>query len=213
MTAGKRLFDILLASVLLTLTSPLMLVAALVIYLRNPGPIFFRSRRLGLRGRIFTMFKFRTMYQNTSLHIISNRKDGQVFPGARWLRHFKIDELPQLLNVLRGDMSIVGPRPRISEIKNRCDMSLYRKSLEVRPGLTSPGTLFYLSQGEDLLNQGDPEDAEKTYLEKILPRQLEIDIAYLQEASLWKDLWIIVRTVGMILGIRHLKFDSETTQL
>lgn len=202
-----------MASALLTLTSPLMLVAVLVIHLRNPGPIFFRSRRLGLRGRIFTMFKFRTMYQNTSLYIISSRRDGQVFPGARWLRHFKIDELPQLLNVLRGDMSIVGPRPRILEIQNRCDMSVYRKSLEVRPGLTSPGTLFYLSHGEALINQSDPKDAEKIYLEKILPRQLEIDIAYIEEASLWKDMWIIMRTVGMILGVRRPKFHSETTQL
>ncbi len=202
----QRLFDWVLAACLLVLSCPLLLAAAFGIALASPGPILYRASRVGLNGRVFTLFKLRTMHVNQAENasVITAKQDARVFPLGRWLRRLKIDELPQLLNVLRGDMCIVGPRPENPEIVRRYYTPLHRETLRVPPGLTSPGSLFYLCHGEDMLDTDDPE---KVYLDRILPVKLALDIVYVREASPWDDLRIILRTVGAILHIGRSRFD------
>ena len=138
--AGKRLLDIVIAGCALVLTSPLILVGALLVKLTSPGPAFYRARRAGLGGRPFDMFKLRTMRTGTDTpnRKITADRDERVIPVGRWLRRFKIDELPQLWNVLRGDMSIVGPRPEDWDIVRQHYSDRERRTLEVRPGIASP---------------------------------------------------------------------------
>ena len=201
----QRLFDWVLAACLLVLSCPLLLAAAFGIALASPGPILYRASRVGLNGRVFNLFKLRTMHVNQAENasVITAKQDARVFPLGHWLRRLKIDELPQLLNVLRGDMSIVGPRPRDPEIVHRYT-PLHRETLRVLPGLTSPGSLYYLYHGEKMLGTDDPK---KVYLDRILPLKLALDIVYVREASLWKNLRIILRTVGAILNIGRSRFD------
>ena len=188
-----------------------MLVAAVAIYAVNPGPVIYRADRVGRSGRVFTMYKLRTMYVRGSDagSVVTAAADGRVFPLGRWLRRLKIDELPQMVNIIKGDMSIVGPRPRDPKIVGRCYTPLHRETLGVLPGLTSPGTLFYLAHGEPTLQSPDPEFE---YQARILPQKLALDIDYVRNRSAWVDLWIVVRTVGAIfnisgagLGRRHLE--------
>ncbi len=196
-----RLFDFVFALALLILFCPLLLAAALGIALASPGPILYRAPRVGLNRRVFTMFKLRTMHVNQAENasVIAAKKDTRVFPLGHWLRRLKVDELPQLYNVLKGDMAMVGPRPRDPRIVRRY-RPLHRETLRVLPGLTSPGSIFYHAQGEDLL---DPEDPETVYLTRLLPIKLALDIVYIREASLRYNLRLIGRTITAILGKRR----------
>ena len=207
----RRLLDITVASLALVVSFPVTLTAALAIYAVNPGPVLYRATRVGLHGRKFTMYKLRTMYlgAGNSGSVVTAATDGRVFPAGRWLRRLKIDELPQMMNIIKGDMSIVGPRPRDPKIVGRCYTSLHRETLQVRPGLTSPGTLFYLTHGEPTLRTSDPEN---DYQVRILPIKLALDIAYVRRRNLWLDLWIVVRTVGAIFGITAWRLDSREVE-
>ncbi len=197
-----RLFDVMLALVLLVLLCPLLLAAALGIALASPGPILYRARRVGLDGQVFTMFKFRTMHvaQAENAGVITAKNDARVFPLGRWLRRFKIDELPQLYHVLRGDMALVGPRPEDPEIVDRYYTPLHRETLRVLPGLASPGSIYNYTHGEDLLQA---DEVEKAYLTRLLPVKLALDIVYVREASLGYNLRIIGRTIGAISSKRR----------
>ena len=203
----RRLVDITVASVMLVISIPVTLTAAVAIYAVNPGPVLYRAARVGRHGRIFTMYKLRTMYVRTgnSGSVVTAATDGRVFPLGRWLRRFKIDELPQMLNIIKGDMSIVGPRPRDPKIVGRCYTPLHRETLKVLPGLTSPGTLFYLTYGEPTLRTSDPENE---YQIRILPIKLALDIDYVRRRNLWLELWIVARTVSAIFGITAWRLDS-----
>ena len=214
----RRLVDIVLAGVALVVSLPVMLVAAAAIYAVNPGPVIYRAARVGRSGRVFTMYKLRTMYVRScnSGSVVTAVADGRVFPLGRWLRRLKIDELPQMVNIVKGDMSVVGPRPRDPKIVDRCYTQLHRETLDVLPGLTSPGTLFYMAHGEPTLQSGDPE---VEYQARILPQKLALDIDYVRNRSAWVDLWIVVRTAGAIfnisgagLGRRHLERVGELVQ-
>ena len=196
----RRLVDIVFASIALVASLPVTLVAAAAIYAVNPGPIIYQAARVGRSGRVFTMYKLRTMHlrRGDSGSVVTAAGDGRVFPLGRLLRRLKIDELPQMLNIIKGDMSIVGPRPRDPKIVGRCYTPLHRETLQVLPGLTSPGTLFYLTHGEQTLHSGDPESE---YQARILPQKLALDIDYVRNRSVWIDLLIVVRTVGAILNM------------
>jgi lipopolysaccharide/colanic/teichoic acid biosynthesis glycosyltransferase len=193
----KRVVDIVGATLGLITTAPVLIAATLGIRLSSAGPVLYTSPRIGRDGRPFTILKLRTMHANTcgTGSAITAHRDPRVFPFGAWLRVTKIDELPQLLNVLRGDMSIVGPRPEDPRIV--CDHygPLGAETLTVRPGLTSPGSLYGCTDGARLVSATDPEGS---YLRDVLPRKLALDVAYVRTVSLGTDLALIVRTIWVI---------------
>ncbi|CAE6695116.1 Exopolysaccharide production protein ExoY [Nitrospira defluvii] len=188
----KRLCDVLVASVLLLLLSPLLLVIALVITWSDGGPVFYRAPRVGLRGQSFRMLKFRTMVQHADRLGGPSTPDGdpRVTPIGRWLRKHKLDELPQLFNVCGGTMSLVGPRPEVQHY-----VDLYseeeRVILTVRPGLTDWASLWNIDEGALLKGSPDPE---KVYLETIRPVKLRLQLAYVRQRSFGTDLRILLHT-------------------
>ena len=201
----RRLFNLCVAIPTLLGISPILLLAALGIRLSSPGPILYRALRVGRGGRTFTMFKLRTMHCRTVAgSSITSSNDPRVFTVGRILRAFKIDELPQLLNVVKGDMAIVGPRPEAPDIVERHYTPDYRRSLAVAPGLTSPGSIFYYTHGEQLLADGE---AEEFYVARLLPLKMTIDLEYLTHASLWSDDGVIFSTASVLiqkaLGRKH----------
>jgi lipopolysaccharide/colanic/teichoic acid biosynthesis glycosyltransferase len=163
------------------------------------GSVPLERRQPGYGGREFTLFKLRTMHINPGGdgHAITGRRDPRVFPFGAMLRTTKIDELPQLLNVIRGDMALVGPRPEDPEIVRRHYRPDDLKTLQVFPGLTSPGSLYYYTSCEGLLPDGD---ATKVYAEQLLPLKLDIDRAYISNTSLLSDARVVLRTVGVIIA-------------
>jgi len=196
---GKRLFDVVGAALALIATAPLLALAALGITLASPGPVLYRAARRGRGGRPFTMLKLRTMHQEQGGRAsrITATRDPRVFPFGALLRRLKIDELPQLLNVLRGEMSIVGPRPEDPELVTRHYAPVHWETLAVRPGLASPGSIYNATHGARLLEGPDPE---RRYLESLLPLKLALDLVYVRRASLGYDLAVIGRTLRLIAG-------------
>ncbi len=188
----KRLCDVLAASVLLLLLSPLLLVIALVITWSDGGPVFYRAPRVGLAGQPFRMLKFRTMVRHADKLGGPSTPDGdpRVTPVGRWLRKHKLDELPQLFNVCGGTMSLVGPRPEVQHY-----VDLYseeeRVILTVRPGLTDWASLWNIDEGALLKGSPDPE---KVYLETIRPVKLRLQLAYVRQRSFGTDLRILLHT-------------------
>lgn len=195
---GRRLFDIGAASVALILLSPLMLLVALAIRASSPGPVIFRARRVGKHGTPFAMLKFRSMaVASDAGSAITGSHDRRVFPLGRLLRRTKIDELPQLLNVLAGEMALVGPRPEDPRFVATWYRTEHQPTLDVRPGLASPGSLYNFTHGEAQL--AGP-DAEAAYVERLLPIKLALDVIYVRHASFRYDVAIILRTLLVIVG-------------
>ncbi|HXI33813.1 MAG TPA: sugar transferase [Gemmatimonadales bacterium] len=208
--ALRRALDALLATLGLIATAPLLAAAALGIRRASPGPIFYATQRVGRGGRPFVMYKLRTMHVRSAVGpVITGVADARVFPFGALLRRTKFDELPQLFNVLRGDMAIVGPRPEDVGIANRHYGSLGRATLTVRPGLSSPGSIYSYTHGEATLH-GDPEAA---YVSQLLPIKLALDLVYVQRASLGYDLRVIARTLWVLgtalCGRRHFPEPAE----
>jgi lipopolysaccharide/colanic/teichoic acid biosynthesis glycosyltransferase len=192
LTTGKRLFDVVAAAVGLLLLSPLFLVVALLIKLDSPGPVFYRGWRIGEGGLRFRMIKFRTMVRDAEAlgPVVTIGDDVRVTNAGRLLRRTKLDELPQLLNVVAGTMSIVGPRPEDPTFVAHYSPE-EKKILELRPGITSPASLAY--RREEALLRG--ANWQNTYLQVILPRKLEIEREYAARRTLFSDLALIARTV------------------
>src|SRR5688572_13708083 len=156
----KRLFDIVAAAAALVLAAPLIGAAAIGIKLSDRGPVFFRARRVGYLGREFTMLKLRTMKadpERADGPVITGHQDDRITAIGKFLRRTKIDELPQLFNILRGDMSVVGPRPEDPAIVREHYSTPDLETLGVRPGLASPGSLYQFTSAEKLLRADDPE--------------------------------------------------------
>jgi lipopolysaccharide/colanic/teichoic acid biosynthesis glycosyltransferase len=189
----KRGFDILAAGGGLILLGPLLLLLALAVKATSAGPVFFRQERVGRGGRIFRILKFRTMVadaERRGLHITAGG-DPRITPVGRLLRHYKMDELPQLWNVLAGDMSLVGPRPEVAKY-----VALYspeqRRVLDVRPGITDPASLAYRHEEALLAQAADPE---RFYVEEVMPAKLRINMDYINHRSFVRDLTVLFRTV------------------
>lgn len=202
---AKRVFDIIVASLALLAALPVLAAAALAIRLASPGPVLHRAARAGRDGRPFTMLKLRTMHvapPGESGSRITGAADPRVFPVGALLRRTKIDELPQLVNVLRGEMAIVGPRPEDPEIVRRHYSPAHRETLRVRPGLVSPGSIYHFTHGEALLGGGDPETA---YAARLLPVKLELERVYVRHASLGYDLALIARAARAIIRVGLLR--------
>ncbi|MCK5276258.1 MAG: sugar transferase [Alphaproteobacteria bacterium] len=184
---------------MLVAASPLMLIATIGILIASPGPIFYRSMRAGKDGHPFVLYKLRTMHFSDGTGVsITALNDPRIFPLGKTLRKYKIDELPQLFNVLKGDMSAVGPRPEALDIVAKHYSEWDRETLRVRPGLTSPGAIYYYT---DLQRRLGNDDAESVYVERVLPDKLAVERVYVENASFWYDMRIIVRTAIAILKI------------
>jgi lipopolysaccharide/colanic/teichoic acid biosynthesis glycosyltransferase len=194
----KRLFDLLASLAGLLLLSPLLLIAALLIKLESKGPILFKQNRIGKGFRSFWIYKFRTMVhqQPGTGRSITVGDDPRITKVGRWLRKTKIDELPQLLNVLKGDMSLVGPRPELPQYVElfRTD---YAEILRIRPGITDLASLKYHDEAA-LLEQF--EDPEAEYCARILPDKISLAKEYVRRSSLLFDLGLIVKTLPKLLG-------------
>jgi lipopolysaccharide/colanic/teichoic acid biosynthesis glycosyltransferase len=191
---GKRTLDILLATAGLVLLSPVLGVLACFIKLTSRGPVLYRQVRIGKGGRPFPILKLRSMVQQTSKRDlrITVAGDPRVTAIGRFLRRYKADELPQLWNVLRGDMSLVGPRPELLVYVAEYTLE-QRIVLSIRPGITDPASLAYRHEEEILANQGDPEQFYRT---QILPDKLARNRAYLQKITLQNDIHIILKTIS-----------------
>ena len=194
----KRLFDLLGAAVALLLLSPLLLVVAVVIKLDAPGPVFFRQERVGRFGRPFRIHKFRTMVVDAPQRglALTVGADPRITRSGAWLRRTRLDELPQLMDVLAGHMSLVGPRPEVPRYVQHYPPALRERALAVRPGITDPSSLDFLDEGELLAAAADPE---REYIDRILPRKLQAAADYAARATFWTDLRVIARTVRMLL--------------
>jgi lipopolysaccharide/colanic/teichoic acid biosynthesis glycosyltransferase len=192
-----RAVDLTLSFVALLVMSPVLLVVALAVKCSSPGPVFHRAQRVGKGGRLFTLYKFRSMVPNAAAQGpgVTGRDDPRVTPVGRVLRRTKLDEWPQLLNTLKGDMSLVGPRPEDPRY-----VALYsaeqRQVLRVKPGVTSPATVLH-SHEEDLLT-GD--NWEHTYVTQILPTKLRIELDYLSRRTLFSDLRVLADTAFAVIA-------------
>lgn len=189
---AKRLFDLLLSLIGLIVLLPLFLVVALAIKLDSPGSVFFRGERVGRDGRVFCIFKFRTMVPDARRRGpgITASEDTRITRVGHFLRDYKLDELPQLLNVVRGEMSLVGPRPE-DPFYVKCYSPMQRNVLTVRPGITSPASLRY--RHEEKLLKGP--NWEKAYIEDLMPRKLELELEYIRHHNLWTDIRLILQTL------------------
>lgn len=188
----KRICDVIFAGMGLVVLAPLGLAAALAIRLNSPGPVFFRQERMGRHGSKFNIFKFRTMsvQKSGSGCLVTAGGDTRITRVGRFLRRHKIDELPQLINVLRGEMSLVGPRPEVAEFAELFPME-YARILTVRPGITHPATLQFRRE-EAIL--AEVNDARRFYIDTLMPAKLAAYEAGLEQ-SLWADIRIILATV------------------
>jgi lipopolysaccharide/colanic/teichoic acid biosynthesis glycosyltransferase len=188
----KRLFDIVASLLALGLLLPVLLVLALAVALTSPGGAFFRQVRVGRHGRPFELLKFRSMRPGSEARgqITVGERDPRITGVGHFLRRTKLDELPQLINILKGDMSVVGPRPEVPKY-----VALYspeqRAVLTVRRGLTSLASIAYINENEVLGRSADPE---RTYVEEVMPAKLALDLTYVREQSVMLDMTIIART-------------------
>lgn len=187
----KRAFDIFFSLTGLLLLSPFFILIALFIRLDSKGPIFFSQERIGRDFRPFRILKFRTMGCCNNGPLITTANDQRITRIGKFLRKYKIDELPQLFNVLKGDMSLVGPRPEVKKYVALFE-SDYRKILTVRPGITDPASIMYINE-EDLLAAS--RDYEEFYIKKILPDKIRISLKYIEHPSVIKDTLIIFKTL------------------
>jgi lipopolysaccharide/colanic/teichoic acid biosynthesis glycosyltransferase len=194
---SKRLFDVLAAASGLILLAPALLAIALWIRLDSPGPVLFRQRRVGRHGRHFDIYKFRTMADRPDDgRQLTVGRDPRITRAGRFLRRSKLDELPQLLNVLEGTMSLVGPRPEVPRYVDRYPPAVRQTVLSVAPGITDLAAILYKDENDIL---GRAPDPERAYVETILPVKLEYYERYVREQSFWLDLRIIFRTLAAIL--------------
>ncbi len=192
----KRIFDIISSLFGLILLSPFMIIIAILIKLDSKGPVFFKQVRVTKNGREFKIFKYRTMkIGSDKFSQITVGKDSRITKVGDFLRKYKLDEIPQLINVLIGDMSLVGPRPEVPKY-----VGLYteeqREILKVRAGITDYASIEFSNENDILANEADPE---KAYIEKIMPRKIELNKKYLSEISVMTDVKIILLTIKKIL--------------
>jgi lipopolysaccharide/colanic/teichoic acid biosynthesis glycosyltransferase len=198
--ALKRLMDVVLSSVLLILVFPIAFIIGITILIESSGGVFFTQTRVGLNRINFRLYKFRTMKPLSEQHgqLTVGASDSRITRTGKWLRRFKLDELPQLINVLKGDMSLVGPRPEVPKY-----VDLYTaeqlKVLSIKPGITDYASIKYFDENELL---GKAQNPEQTYIHQIMPEKLAINVQYIHHRTLWMDFRIMVATALRIIGIK-----------
>lgn len=192
---SKRLFDIAVSAALVVFLAPLLAIIAVAIRLTSAGPVLHKARRVGLNQRPFILFKFRSMVVGADKigPGITAHNDTRITPVGRVLRRFKLDEFPQLFNVLRGDMSLVGPRPEDPRY-----VALYTpeqlRVLSVRPGITSPASIRF--RNEQVMLSGP--DWEQTYVQEIMPSKLQTDLQYVDSVNIFRDFRILMETLQVL---------------
>ena len=191
----KRLFDLLASAAGLLLLAPLLLAIAAWVKLDSPGPVFFRQERIGRQGQPFRIYKFRSMRQDNAGLQITVGEDDRITRSGHVIRAYKLDELPQLINVLLGDMSLVGPRPEVPRYVALYPDEIRREVLSLRPGITDLASVQYRSESTLLAASADPE---RTYVDTILPAKLALCRQYVRERNFLLDLKIIAMTVGIL---------------
>jgi lipopolysaccharide/colanic/teichoic acid biosynthesis glycosyltransferase len=196
---AKRLFDLLGSALALLVLAPLLVLVALAVRLDSPGPVFFRQQRVGRHGAPFRIHKFRTMVIDAQAlgPLVTVGRDARITRVGHWLRHYRIDELPQFIDVLRGRMSLVGPRPEVPRFVAHYPADLKAKVLAVRPGITDPASLAHIDEAALLAGAADPERA---YIERILPHKLALQADYAARATLGSDLAVLLRTLRVLLA-------------
>lgn len=194
----KRLTDIIFSLSGLIILFPVFLVIALLVKFNSKGPVFYLQQRIGKKGIPFRIFKFRTMYLGSDRQglLTVGGRDPRVTSSGYILRRYKLDELPQILNVLIGNMSLVGPRPEVEKYV-RLYNEEQRKVLSVKPGITDYASIEYANENELLATAVDPE---KVYIEEVMPAKLALNLKYIKEQSFYTDMTIILSTIARILS-------------
>jgi len=192
----KRIFDIVSSLVVLLVLSPFFILLAIAIVVDSRGGVFYRQIRVGRNGREFGLYKFRSMVSHADKkgELTVGKKDSRITRVGAFIRKYKLDEFPQLINIIKGDMSIVGPRPEVPRYVNLYSQE-QKKVLSVRPGLTDFASLEYINENELLGKSADPE---RTYIDEIMPAKLELNLKYIREQGMLTDLKIIFRTLFKI---------------
>lgn len=190
----KRFFDIVFSFLGLAITFPLLLIIALAIKLNSPGPVFYRGERIGKNGKSFKIFKFRTMVVDAEKLGGSSTAadDKRLLKIGPFLKRFQLDELPQLINVFKGEMSFVGPRPEVKMYIDMLSDEERKAILSIKPGMTDFASLWNFHESEILKGSKDPE---KTYQEKIRPKKTELQLKYVREKNFWLDIKLILKTI------------------
>ncbi len=189
----KRFLDFIIALSLLVTLLPLLVTVSLVLLVVQGLPILFIQQRVGKNGNLFDLYKFRTMEQDAhlELQVTVGLTDPRITPFGRWLRRYKIDEFPQLVNVIKGDMSMVGPRPELEKYVDQ-SAELQRRALSVKPGITDYASLHFSNDNEMLMGSDSPES---TYINTIIPRKLELNMTYIKNPSIVNYFKVIILTV------------------
>lgn len=193
---GKRAFDLIGAALALVLLALPMVAVALWIKLDSRGPVFYRQQRVGRHGAPFAIHKFRTMRADVGGLPLTVGEDPRITRAGRFLRRTRLDELPQFIDVLCGDMSLVGPRPEVPKYVAHWPEHLKQRALAVRPGLTDPSSLAFIDEAEILARAQDPE---REYIEKILPLKLQAAVDYADRASLASDIAVLIKTAATLI--------------
>lgn len=191
----KRTFDLLASAAGLVVLSPVFLVVSLAIWTHDRGPVFFRQERVGQHGELFRIHKFRSMKVSNSGSLVTSATDDRITPVGHFLRATKLDELPQLIDVVTGEMSLVGPRPEVPHYVEMWGDQARSEILSVRPGISDPAAIVFRHEQEELAAAEDPE---QHYVEVILPRKVEMYRHYVAHRSFFGDLVLILRTFAAI---------------
>lgn len=194
----KRIFDLIFSFVMLILLSPLLALISIAIAIGSKGEVFFRQVRVGRYGKEFRLLKFRTMVPGSERagQITVGDRDPRITPVGHFLRRSKLDELPQLINILKGEMSLVGPRPEVPKY-----VAMYspeqRRVLDVRPGLTGTASIAFIKENELLGRSSDPET---TYVQEVMPAKLVLDLDYVRDRNFLVDMKIILATITRLFS-------------
>ncbi len=189
----KRCFDLLFAVCFLVVFSPVYIISWLIIKIVSPGPAIYKAERVGKGGEFFKCYKFRSMRVDSGkVRLTTLENDDRIFPFGKFIRKAKIDEMPQVVNILKGEMTVVGPRPEDKENADKVYVGEYVHILDVKPGLTSTASLYDYTHGELF------ED-EESYEKEFMPKKLKLELYYVNHRSFWYDIQLVLRTAWLII--------------
>ena len=189
----KRCFDLLFAVCFLVVFSPVYIISWLIVKIVSPGPAIYTAERVGKGGKLFKCYKFRSMRVDSGkVRLTTLENDDRIFPFGKFIRKAKIDEMPQVVNILKGEMSVVGPRPEDKENADKVYVGEFVHILDVKPGLTSTASLYDYTHGEMF------ED-EESYEKEFMPKKLKLELYYVNHRSFWYDIQLVLRTAWLII--------------
>lgn len=193
----KRTVDIIFSLIWIIILSPIYMILSLIIKIDSKGPVLFKQKRIGLHGKPFYIYKFRTMHTDASIDLkITPENDNRITQIGKYLRRYKLDEIPQLFNVIKGDMSLVGPRPEVPEYL--CYYSDdFNRILNVKPGITDLASIKYRNESQLLANR---ENVAEYYINTILPDKMRMNFEYINKRSLYFDFLIIIKTIKSVFN-------------